>query len=548
MGNTVPIFDVLSIVNAAHAGNDSTLFLHRKICISYCASFLWLRWPNILIVHRLLGWKPGPCQNVVPWSRKEFKRGSSLCGTKARARDHDDHVVPGSQPLNDTYGGEEGVKCYGCGIILQTDDPEACGYVPVEKFEEKARHRQFDQLICTRCQSLSHGAMIPGVEDFAQKVDYEKEGQNNVNMKRLATPQQLRIELQRVRESRALIVLLIDLLDCSGTLLSKVRDLVGKNPIVAIGTKVDLLPKDVELGDRFYDWFEDALAFKKTSVIGMHMVSSKTKKGIAEAAADIKQLRLGRDVYIMGAANVGKSAFVRAFVKEMSSMTSRQYDPLAISKSKRLPVESSMPGTTLSSIPLDVFASGGTLFDTPGLHLHHRLPHILTPEENKEIHPKKRLQGYVPPLPENVMNNGDFHACYSWGGIVRVHVLDCPIGTGLTFFGPPCLRVEAFEFETAKILRSDNRNDENASENGFASESVAARGGLHVARKMDIKIPRSREQCSIADIAISGVPGWINIGSCQHENKSKIRVIVEAPVGIEAFVRPPMPLKADHRH
>lgn len=479
-------------------------------------------------------------------SRQGLKRSPSVgLETKAQFNDGGDHTVPSSQSLDEIYKGTERAKCYGCGIILQTDDPEACGYVPLKKFEEKARHRQFDQLICTRCQSLSHGEMIPGVEDFAQKVDYAKEGENHVSMKRLATPQQLRIELQRVRESRALIVLLIDLLDCSGTLLNKVRDLVGKNPIVAIGTKVDLLPKDVELGDRFYDWFEDALAFKKTSVIGMHLVSSKTKKGIAEAAADIKQLRLGRDVYIMGAANVGKSAFVRAFVKEMSSMTSRQYDPLAISKSKRLPVESSMPGTTLSSIPLDVFASGGTLFDTPGLHLHHRLPHILTPEENKEIHPKKKLQGYVPMLPEEFMKNDNFHACYSWGGIMRVHVLDCPIGTTLTFFGPPCLRVEAFEFETSKVLATDNQNDKWAFENGFGSESVAARGGLHAARKMDIKVPRNRQQSSIADIAVSGVPGWINIASCQQGNKSTIRVIVETPVGIEAFVRPPMPLKSD---
>jgi len=41
-----------------------------------------------------------------------------------------------------------------------------------------------------------------------------------------------------VREQRAVAVLLVDLLDASGSFLSRVRDLVGKNPVFLIGTKV----------------------------------------------------------------------------------------------------------------------------------------------------------------------------------------------------------------------------------------------------------------------------------------------------------------------
>ena len=39
-----------------------------------------------------------------------------------------------------------------------------------------------------------------------------------------------------MRTARALVVLLVDLLDASGSLLGRVRDLVGPNPIVLIGT------------------------------------------------------------------------------------------------------------------------------------------------------------------------------------------------------------------------------------------------------------------------------------------------------------------------
>ncbi len=37
--------------------------------------------------------------------------------------------------------------------------------------------------------------------------------------------------------------------------------------------------------------------------------------GVAAATSKIRRERLGRDVYVVGAANVGKSAFVRAMLK-----------------------------------------------------------------------------------------------------------------------------------------------------------------------------------------------------------------------------------------
>ena len=70
----------------------------------------------------------------------------------------------------------------------------------------------------------------------------------------------------------------------------------------------------------------------------------------------------GRDVYVVGAANVGKSAFVRSLMQEMGTMSSRHYDAAAAEHRRRLPVESPMPGTTLGPIALHAFASGGTLF------------------------------------------------------------------------------------------------------------------------------------------------------------------------------------------
>ncbi len=59
----------------------------------------------------------------------------------------------------------------------------------------------------------------------------------------LITPEQLRAQLAATRDKRALILHLVDLTDIQGTFLRQIRDLVAKNPILIVGTKMDLLPK-----------------------------------------------------------------------------------------------------------------------------------------------------------------------------------------------------------------------------------------------------------------------------------------------------------------
>ena len=88
--------------------------------------------------------------------------------------------------------------------------------------------------------------------------------------------------------------------------------------------------------------------------------------GVDSACAGILSQRQGRDVFIVGAANVGKSAFVRRMLKEMASMASRHFDVKAMYAQKHMPTESAMPGTTLGRVKLGAFSSGGDLFDTPG--------------------------------------------------------------------------------------------------------------------------------------------------------------------------------------
>ena len=53
----------------------------------------------------------------------------------------------------------------------------------------------------------------------------------------------------------------------------------------------------------------------------------------------------------------------------------------------RLPISSATPGTTLRMIGVDCFDGSSMLFDTPGVHLQHRLSALLLPDELKAILP-----------------------------------------------------------------------------------------------------------------------------------------------------------------
>lgn len=51
---------------------------------------------------------------------------------------------------------------------------------------------------------------------------------------------------------------------------------------------------------------------------------------------------------------------------------------------------------------------------------------------------------------------------------------------------------------------------------------------------------------AVADIAISGLPGWVTVLS--PGTKGLIQLRVWAPVGVEVFVRPPIPVPASAQH
>jgi nitric-oxide synthase len=96
----------------------------------------------------------------------------------------------------------------------------------------------------------------------------------------------------------------------------QVRDIVGKNPLILVGTKMDLLPEGFHPRD-VAEWLTEAAARKHLNVVSCHLVSSKCGYGVSAATSKICRERKGRDVYVVGAANVRACVLIVCFREQL---------------------------------------------------------------------------------------------------------------------------------------------------------------------------------------------------------------------------------------
>jgi nitric-oxide synthase len=82
----------------------------------------------------------------------------------------------------------------------------------------------------------------------------------------------------------------VDIVDFNGSFLTRVRDLIGANPIILVATKVDLLPKGTSL-EAVADWLTQATLARKLNVISIHLTSAKAATGISGVASVIQRQR-----------------------------------------------------------------------------------------------------------------------------------------------------------------------------------------------------------------------------------------------------------------
>ena len=249
------------------------------------------------------------------------------------------------------------IYCIGCGAEIQSENQNKQGYLPKSVVEKSIDE---NNLVCKRCFRLKNYNEVSDVELGAE--DFYK-------------------LIKTLSKKDGLIVKVVDIFDFSGSWIEDVIDIVGNNKdIVLVANKLDLLPKSVKQ-NKIKQWLFKMLKAKGIKVKDILLISAIKNHGIEEAAARIDELRNGKDVYIIGATNVGKSTFINKLIELTTG-------------DKNVITTSHFPGTTLGmiEIPLDRATS---IYDTPGIILDYDIAHYLDAKSLKLVIPKKEIKARV---------------------------------------------------------------------------------------------------------------------------------------------------------
>lgn len=357
--------------------------------------------------------------------------------------------------------------CIGCGVDIQTEDKDGLGYAPASSLKN-------DNLVCQRCFRLKNYNEVQDVhltdDDFLKILD-------------------------GLGHRDALIVKIVDIFDFNGSWLPGLHRFVGNNKILLVGNKVDLLPKIVKKSKMIH-WMKYEASQLGLKPADVFLMSAERGDSVKEVAEAIESHREGKDVYVVGCTNVGKSTFINKMIEEYSG-------------EKDVITTSHFPGTTLSTIEIPM-EDGKSIIDTPGIINHHQMAHFVDKRDVRLIMPDKEIKPKV-----YQVNEGQ---TLFFGGLAR---LDYLTGGRRSF---TCYVANNLPIHRTKTEKADDLYANHLGEM------------LTPPRKEQLETfpPLVKHEFSIKeekmDIVISGL-GWITV------NESGARVVTHVPKGVHVFIR-----------
>lgn len=364
---------------------------------------------------------------------------------------------------------EQDIQCAGCGIHIQTKDKAKPGYTPKSALSREA-------IICQRCFRIKHYNEVTPVE--------------------MTDDDFLRI-LNGIGATNSLVVMVVDVFDFQGSWLRGLPRFVGNNPILLVGNKVDLLPKNINL-NRVRNWIQHEAKERGLRSEDVLLVSAAKGAGIEELLSRIGQLRKGRDVYIVGVTNVGKSTLINRILHDYGAAD------LEITTSP-------FPGTTLDKIEIPL-EDGRFIYDTPGIINRDQIGHMVTPADLRALTPQSRINPKVYQL--------DSGQSLFIGGLARIDFVSG--------------EHQPFVLYVANQLYLHRTKLENAGEvfeKHHGTMLVPPTGDAAKALLPMMKHTVKIEPNGPADLVISGL-GWVAL-----QGKKPASVVIHAPKGVSVGVR-----------
>lgn len=362
---------------------------------------------------------------------------------------------------------ENELLCGGCGVTLQSEDKEGLGYTPSSSLEK-------DNLLCQRCFQMKH---------YNKNTTVPLESDDFLTL------------VSTINQTKSLVIHVIDIFDVDGTLLKSLPRIVGDNPIILVGNKVDLLPKSTNRR-KLKHWLFRMAKNIGLKVIDVYLISSLKGEELNELAKRMETERKARDIYVVGVTNVGKSTFINQFIARSTGI-------------KEAITTSYFPGTTLGfiEVPLD---DRTALIDTPGIMNREQMAHYVSKKDLKLITPKKEIK------PRNYqLNSGQ--TLYI-GGLAR---FDFVKGEKQTFV---CYFSNELPIHRTKLEKADEVYEKNIGKL-LSPPDEASLASLPALTKKSYRIDKSN-----TDIVFPGL-GWITI------LKGSVTIEAHSPKGVNVSIR-----------
>jgi ribosome biogenesis GTPase YqeH len=220
-------------------------------------------------------------------------------------------------------------RCYGCGEVLQSDNPDLPGYADPWEME----HHEI--VLCSHC--------------FAEQRKKKKAANEPI----LDTD--FREILKQAKTNKSLIIYVVDLFTFETSFNSEVAEEIKNNPLIVVANKADLLPPKTNL-ENIHDYVAKRVTDAHLNPLKIILTSVAQNYNIDEVIKTIFTYSEGKDIYFIGAYSSGKSALINSLLKTYKNPT-QKYISTSI-----------YPNTTLQviEIPIDEQHS---MYDTPGLSL-----------------------------------------------------------------------------------------------------------------------------------------------------------------------------------
>lgn len=230
-------------------------------------------------------------------------------------------------------------KCLGCGSLLQSNNIDEIGYT-----------KNINNNLCERCFRIRN------------YNDYKLVSKSNEEFVNI---------LKNIGTAKNLVVLVIDIFN-----IPKNIEIINKylnNDILLVLTKRDILPLSV-YDIKLIDYFKRYNLNIKDTII----ISSVKNYNFDLLIENIRKYQNGKDVYVVGFTNAGKSTMINKILYNYTS-----FDTVITT--------SMLPSTTIDSIQIDIDDTL-KLIDTPGLLDNDNIINYINFDTMKKVVPKKEIK------------------------------------------------------------------------------------------------------------------------------------------------------------